>query len=145
MWNRLFSLSFAKIKDNLHLSLFFRYKVTMQRVHSPMERTMGVYRQDFYRELAHRHPPSPLLSNSNITPLFAPCAVPHRPFPCGGGAVADDFAINLRVITFGWVVLLRPSPPLCLRNVPCPYRPFPCGGGAVEAVFAINLHVITFG
>ena len=76
MWNRLFSLSFAKIKDNLHLSLFFRYKVTMQRVHSPMERTMGVYRQDFYRELAHRHPPSPLLSNSNITPLFAPCAVP---------------------------------------------------------------------
>ena len=117
----------------------------MQRVHSPMERTMGVYRQDFYRELAHRHPPSPLLSNSNITPLFAPCAVPHRPFPCGGGAVADDFAINLRVITFGWVVLLRPSPPLCLRNVPCPYRPFPCGGGAVEAVFAINLHVITFG
>ena len=131
MWNRLFSLSFAKIKDNLHLSLFFRYKVTMQRGHSPMERTMGVYRQDFYRELAHRHPPSPLLSNSNVLPLFAPCACPYRPFPCDGGAVEAVFAINLHVITFGWVVLLRPSLPLCLCHVPCPYRPFPCDGGAM--------------
>ena len=131
MWNRLFSLSFAKIKDNLHLSLFFRYKVTMQRGHSPMERTMGVYRQDFYRELAHRHPPSPLLSNSNVLPLFAPCACPYRPFPCAGGAVEAVFAINLHVITFGWVVLLRPSLPLCLCHVPCPYRPFPCDGGAM--------------
>ena len=80
MWNKLFFLSFAKIKDNLHLFLFFRYKVTMQRVHSSMGRTMGVYRQDFYRELAHRHPPSPYLSNSNITPLFAPCAMPSSSF-----------------------------------------------------------------
>ena len=45
--------------------------------------------------------------------------------------MADGFAINLHVITFGWVVLLRPSPPLCLRHVPCPHRPFPCGEGAV--------------
>ncbi|WP_315321274.1 hypothetical protein [Segatella oulorum] len=59
--------------------------------------------------------------------------------------MADGFAINLHVITFGWVVLLRPSPPLCLRNVPCPHRPFPCGGGAVEAVFTINFHVVAFG
>ena len=80
MWNRLFSFSFAKIKDNLHLFLFFRYKVTMQQVHSPMERTMGVYRQDFYRELARPHPLILFLSNGNAIPLFAQCAMPSSSF-----------------------------------------------------------------
>ena len=59
--------------------------------------------------------------------------------------MADGDTTNLHVITFRWVVLLRSSPSIDLRNVLCPYRPFPCDGGAVEAVFAINLHVITFG
>ena len=115
MWNRLFSLSFAKIKDNLHLSLFFRYKVTMQQVHSPMERTMGVYRQYFYRELAHRHPPSPLLPNSNVLPLFAPCAVPSSSF--------------FRVVVGRWK-LFSPSTSMSLRlNEWCCYahlHPFVC-------------------
>ena len=94
----------------------------------------------------HTAIPHPLFYQIVISPLcLRHVPYPHRPFPCGGGAVADDFAINLRVVAFEWVVLLRPSPPLCLRNVPCPHRPFPCGGGTVEAVFAINLHVITFG
>ena len=92
---------------------------------------MGVYRQDFYHELAHCHPPSPFYQIV-ISPLclrHVPC--PHRPFPCGGGAVADDFAINLRVVTFEWVVLLCSSPSIDLRNVLCPHRPFPCDGGTV--------------
>ena len=70
-----------------------------------------------------------LRSSPSICLCNVPC--PHRPFPCGGGAVEAVFAINLHVITFGWVVLLRPSLPLCLRNVPCPHHPFPCGGGAM--------------
>ena len=45
--------------------------------------------------------------------------------------MADSFVINLHVITFEWVVLLRSSPPLCLRHVPCSHRPFPCDGGAM--------------
>ena len=52
-------------------------------------------------------------------------------FPCDGGAVEAVFVINLRVVTFEWVVLLRPSPSIDLRNVLCPYRPFPCDGGAM--------------
>ena len=45
--------------------------------------------------------------------------------------MADDFAINLRVVTFEWVVLLCSSPSIDLRNVLCPHRPFPCDGGTV--------------
>ena len=70
-----------------------------------------------------------LCSSPSIYLRNEPC--PYRPFPCGGGAMADGFAINLHVVAFGWVVLLRPSLPLCLRHVPCPYRPFPCDGGAM--------------
>ena len=89
--------------------------------------------------------PYPPIYQIVISPLClrnVPC--PHRPFPCDGGAVADDFAMSLHAVAFEWVVLLRPSPPLCLRNVPCPHHHFPCDGGAMADGDTTNLHVITF-